>query len=107
LSAPRGVGADGWGRPDAFNDVESLLEPRRATALEPAAEDRSIPADAVLMPPEVVDDLDDALARFEAEHPVPAARSASHGDPAAWPDRHSPDALERVARVLAALDAPR
>jgi hypothetical protein len=99
--------SDAWGRPDTFLDVESLLEPRGAVAIEPPAGDRSIPADAVLLPPELVDDLDDDLARFEAEHSVPAAPPAPRGDPAARTDRHSPDALERVARVLAAHDASR
>jgi serine/threonine protein kinase len=50
---------------------------------------------------------DEDLAGFEAEQPVPAAQLASHGDIAAWPDRHSPDVLERVVRVLAAHDATR
>jgi hypothetical protein len=99
--------SDAWDRPDAFIDLESLLEPRRPVAAEPPAEGRSIPPGAALMPPELVDDLDDDLARFEAEHPVPAAPAASHGDPAARPDRHSPDARERVTRLLAAHDASR
>jgi hypothetical protein len=91
--------------PVAVLDVESLLGPRRAV-VEPPAEDHSIPA-AALMPPELLDDLDGDLARFEAEQPVLTAPPAIHGDPAAWPDRHSPAALERVARVLAAHDASR
>jgi hypothetical protein len=61
----------------------------------------------VILPPELVADLDDDLARFVAEHPFPAARPATHGDLAAWPDRHSSDALERVARAPAAYDASR
>jgi hypothetical protein len=49
--------SDAWDRPDAFLDVESLLEPRRAVGVEPPAEDRTIPADAVLMPPELEEDV--------------------------------------------------
>jgi hypothetical protein len=93
--------SDAWDRPHAFVDVESLLEPRRAVAAEPPAEDRSIPADAVLMPPEVADDLEDDLARFEAEHPVPAARPETSPAPGAVRDHHSPEALASVGRVLA------
>jgi hypothetical protein len=32
------------------------------------------PAGVAIMPPELADDLDDDLGRFEAEFPVPAAR---------------------------------
>jgi hypothetical protein len=46
-----------WDRPDAFIDVESLLEPRGAVAVEPSVGDRSIPADAVIMPPELDEDV--------------------------------------------------
>jgi hypothetical protein len=49
--------SDAWDRPDAFLDVESLLEPRGAVPDEPPAGDRSIPPDAVIMPPELDDYL--------------------------------------------------
>jgi hypothetical protein len=53
--------SDAWDRPDAFLDVESLLEPRGAVTGPPAG-DRSIPAGAVIMPPDLADELDDDLA---------------------------------------------
>jgi hypothetical protein len=93
--------SDTWDRPDAFLDVESLLEPRRAVAVKPPAEDRSIPADAAILPPDVVDDLDDDLDRFEPGHPASAARPGTSVASEAGYDRHSPEALAGVRRALA------
>jgi hypothetical protein len=59
------------------------------------------------MPPELVDDFDDDLAGFEAEHPVPAARPETSPSPGACRDRHSPEALAGVERVLALFEAAR
>jgi len=83
--ARRSDDTDAWNSADAFLDFESLLEPRTAVAVEKPADDHSIPADAVLMPPEVADDLDDDLAWFEGgirSPPGPgegAARSPPRG----------------------------
>jgi hypothetical protein len=70
--ARRSDDTDARNRPDAFLDVESLLEPCRTIVVEEPADDRPIPADAVLMPPEAADDLDGDVARFEVEHSVAA-----------------------------------
>jgi hypothetical protein len=59
------------------------------------------------MPLELVDDLDDGLARFEAEHPVPAARPDASDAPEVWRDRHSPEALAGVRRALARYETGR
>jgi hypothetical protein len=71
-----------WDRPDAFIDVESLLEPRRAVAAEPPAEDRSIPAGAAIMPPELDDDPP-GIAPISGGAPEPFEPS-----PADWEDYH-------------------
>jgi hypothetical protein len=77
----------GWDDPGVFIDVDSILE--AAQGLDDA--DRSIPAGAVLVPPE----LDDDLGLPSLSGGAPEGRA----EPARF-DRHSPEALARINLAL-------
>jgi hypothetical protein len=77
----------GWDDPSVFLDVDSILE--AAQGLDDA--DRSIPAGAVLVPPE----LDDDLGLPSLSGGAPEGRA----EPARF-DRHSPEALARINLAL-------
>jgi hypothetical protein len=76
-----------WDDPGVFIDVDSILE--AAQGLDDA--DRSIPAGAVLVPPE----LDDDLGLPSLSGGAPEGRA----EPARF-DRHSPEALARINLAL-------
>jgi hypothetical protein len=112
--------SDAWDRPDAFLDVESLLDPRSAVGVEPPAGDRSIPPDAAIVPPELDDDLP-CVTPISGGAPEPFQPS-----PEDWEDyhrwsedlgrqrdaregrtgRHSPEALARINRALYGREEP-
>jgi hypothetical protein len=83
--------SSGWDDPSVFLDADSLREAAEATP-EPEA-DRSIPGDAILVPPE----FEDILGAPALSGGAPAGDDAERFKPG---DRHSADALARIHLAL-------
>ena len=90
---PVSFDSPGWDDPGVFIDVDSILE--AAQGIDDA--DRSIPAGAVLVPPE----LDDDLGLPSLSGGAPEGRA----EPARF-DRHSPESLARVYAALYGTTTP-
>jgi hypothetical protein len=83
--------SSGWDDPSVFIDADSLREAAEATS-EPEG-DRSIPGDAILVPPEFEDLLDAPALSGGAPQGDDAERFKAG-------DRHSADALARIHLAL-------